>query len=385
MQIQHQSAGIRPGPDFEGRYKKAILRQGEPDRVPLADFNVDVLIKQEYLRRELGRDVAINREAHSLVLNRVGKLPLEMEVEFWYRAGFDFVPVSSGLREETGMMERLGVITQSRYAAAGDTEHERGWAMEGEGIITNWREFESYPWPDPKALDYSVFEEIKRYLRPGMKVVVIFSQMFTGVWWLMGLEGFARATRKDPGLIKALYEKVGDYQLEALDIVSRFDSVGAILHGDDLAYAEGLMVRPQHFREHFFPWLKTAGELVHNRGLPFIFHSDGDIRPVLDDVVACGVDAVHPIEPKAMDIVWVKQTYGDRLAVMGNIDLAYTLTQGTPEEVDAEVKLRIQQLAPGGGYACGSSNSVPEYVPFENFLAMRDAILKYGRYPIQPD
>ncbi|MBI3979164.1 MAG: hypothetical protein HY331_13350 [Chloroflexi bacterium] len=376
---------VEPRPDFEGRFKKAILRQGEPDRVPLSDFSIDTLVKREFLRRELGQEIPIIPETRSRMLSRSGKLPLDLDVEFWYRAGFDFVAFSIGIRDQVELAERVATVGRAKYAAFGDEEQERGWANESEGIITNWQEFERFPWPDPGTLDYSAFEDVKRYLRPGMKVLASIGYVFTGVWWLMGLEGFARATRKDPALIKAVFEKVGAFQWSVLDTVTRFDSVGAVLHGDDIAYAEGLMVRPQLLREHLFPWIKAAADLCHGRDMPLMYHSDGDIRKVLDDLVACGVDAVHPIEPKAMDIVWLKQTYGDRLAVMGNVDLGYTLTQGTPEEVDAEVKLRIQQLAPGGGYACGSSNSVPEYVPIENFIAMRDAVLKYGKYPIRVD
>ena len=102
----------------------------------------------------------------------------------------------------------------------------------------------------------------------------------------------------------------------------------------------------------------------------------------MDDIIDCGFDGLNPIEPKAMDINEVKRQYGDRITIIGNIDLGYTLTRGTPEEVRDEVRQRIHDLAPGGGYAVASSNSVPEYVPLANFSAMRDATLEFGRYPI---
>jgi uroporphyrinogen decarboxylase len=86
-----------------------------------------------------------------------------------------------------------------------------------------------------------------------------------------------------------------------------------------------------------------------------------------------------------MDIVGLKKQVEGRLGLLGNIDLSYTLTRGTPQEVEAEVKKRIRDLAPGGGYCLSSANSIPDYVPLENYLAMRDAWLKYGRYPIQLD
>jgi uroporphyrinogen decarboxylase len=84
-----------------------------------------------------------------------------------------------------------------------------------------------------------------------------------------------------------------------------------------------------------------------------------------------------------MDIRKVKREYGKRLCLMGNLDLGYTLTRGTPAEVEAEVKERIRTIAPGGGYCLGSSNSVTEYVPLANYNAMREAAFKYGKYPIR--
>jgi uroporphyrinogen decarboxylase len=94
------------------------------------------------------------------------------------------------------------------------------------------------------------------------------------------------------------------------------------------------------------------------------------------------VDVLHPIEPKCMDIVAVKKEFGDRIALMGNVYLGYTLTRGTPAEVRAEVKFLIQNVAPGGGYLLSSANSITNYVPLENYQALLDATREYGRYPI---
>jgi uroporphyrinogen decarboxylase len=105
----------------------------------------------------------------------------------------------------------------------------------------------------------------------------------------------------------------------------------------------------------------------------------------MDDLLTLGMNAVHRIQPAAMDIGRMKQEYGHRVCIVGNIDLDYTLTLGTPAEVDAEVKERIRVAAPGGGYICSSANSLPAYVKLENALAMRDAIKRYGRYPLELD
>jgi len=83
-----------------------------------------------------------------------------------------------------------------------------------------------------------------------------------------------------------------------------------------------------------------------------------------------------------MDIGYTKKTWGHKLCLIGNIDLGYTLTRGTPQEVEEEVKQRLREVAPGGGYCLGSSNSVTDFVPLQNYNAMREAVLRYGAYPI---
>jgi uroporphyrinogen decarboxylase len=113
-------------------------------------------------------------------------------------------------------------------------------------------------------------------------------------------------------------------------------------------------------------------------------HSAGRLWQVLDDLISLGVNALHPIEAKAMDIYDLKRRYGQKLAIFGNVDLGYTLEdgQGTPEAVRAEVRKQIKELAPGGGYGLASGAGLTRYVKLENFLAMRETLYEYGTYPI---
>jgi uroporphyrinogen decarboxylase len=115
---------------------------------------------------------------------------------------------------------------------------------------------------------------------------------------------------------------------------------------------------------------------------PMVYHTDGKIDMVIEDLLATGIDGWHPVEKQAHDINEIKAQYGDRIALLGNIDLQYTLTKGTPEEVDEEVRTRIRDLGSGGGYCVSSGNSIPEYVPIDNYAAMLEATYKYGKYPI---
>jgi uroporphyrinogen decarboxylase len=122
--------------------------------------------------------------------------------------------------------------------------------------------------------------------------------------------------------------------------------------------------------------------VAHAKEKLVVYHSDGALQAVMEDIIACGFDGLNPLEPKAMDINEIKARYGSRISLLGNIDLGYTLTRGTPEEVREEVRQRICDLAPGGGYAVASSNSIPEYVPLANYNALREATMEFGRYPI---
>ena len=145
---------------------------------------------------------------------------------------------------------------------------------------------------------------------------------------------------------------------------------------DDIAFSTSMLLSPAMFRELFKGPMKSAADAI---GVPFIFHSDGNYQAVLDDIIDIGASAIHPIEKSAMDTRWLKEEYGKKLCLVGNIDIDYTLSSGTPEQVDSEVRERIELLGPGGGYIISDSNSVPDFCKAENIVAMAQAVEKYRR------
>lgn len=348
-------------PNFE-RLRTVLLRSGEPDYVPLGDIGIHPLLKQGVL----GRPVRTLAE----------------EVAFWSTAGYDHVPIEQGL-QLTDLIKRESMReVQAAYAVESSEMQARSWATEGTGLVTTRAALASLRWPDPDALDYRAFERIGPLLPPKVKVIAVLGKIFTCVWWLMGMEGMSLALADDPDLVAELFERVGRFQWRVFEHMLRFDCVGAVWHADDIAFATQLMVSPRLLRAHLFPWYREMNRVAHARGRLTVYHSDGALQQVMEDIIGCGFDGLNPIEPKAMDITTVKREYGSRISILGNIDLGYTLTRGTPQEVREEVRQRIHDLAPGGGYAVASSNSVPEYVPLANFNAMREATFQYGRYPI---
>ena len=284
-----------------------------------------------------------------------------------------------------GEVERVQPATRktsSNYSKFSSEDSQRTWMEEGRGTISTMNDFENYNWPTPDDNDYALIDKIGDLLPENMKIIALMGDIITPLYSLTGFETFYTSIYEDPELLAKMFERIGTIQYEIFQRLIKHEQIGAAWIGDDIAYSENLMVSPKVLRQYLFPWYKKMGDLCKKADKPFIFHSDGKLYDIIDDLIDCGFCTLHPIEPKAMDINYVKKTWGDRLCIIGNIDLAYTLTLGTPQDVEEEVKQRIHDLAPGGGYCVSSSNSVTEYVPFENYKAMREAVLKYGTYPI---
>jgi uroporphyrinogen decarboxylase len=353
-------------PDWD-QIRAALLHQGEPDWVPFMEIGLD----RTHKRQVLGR--AVRTLADDLAVSK--------------RIGQPLLVVSLGLQAMDvvlDVMEATHVDIQD--GRAGDTSWVKGaqrhWAHGTEGPIRSEADFEAFPWPDPDDLDYTVLDEAERLLPDNSKVVFAVGKVFNLGWWLTGFDTYAYALVDQPALIERLHARIAEIQGRVVERALAFKSVGMVWHADDVAYRTGLMVSPKVLREYIFPVYKRLNQMCHERDVLTVFHSDGRVDDVIDDVIDAGFDAFNPIEPVAMDIRALKKRVERRMSLIGNVDLSYTLTMGTPEEVEVEVRDLIRDVAPGGGYALASANSIPDYVPWENFVAMHSAWLKYGRYPI---
>jgi len=358
-------------PDF-ANLRKAFLCQGEPARVPPLEYHVDDAIKTQFL----------GRPAETM----------DDQAEFFLGAGYDFVPILFGIRltlvqravRASGSEDERGHMkaATSHYAANSEQSSTRLWAEQQAGLITDEASLERFDWPDPDGYNYHDVARLGEILPSEAKVIPVVGYIFAAAWMLMGFERFCLDLAEGGGLAEKIVRRIGQLHLTVVENLLQFDCVGAVCMPDDLAYTTSLMVHPDFLRRHVFPWHRKIGRIVRGKELPYLFHSDGRCLPVIDDLIECGYHAIHPCEPASMDIVELKRRYGGRLCLCGNINLDSTLTRGTPEDVEEEVKLRIRTIGRGGGYCCGSSNSVTEYVPYDNYVAMLDATKKHGTYPL---
>jgi uroporphyrinogen decarboxylase len=168
------------------------------------------------------------------------------------------------------------------------------------------------------------------------------------------------------------------------------DAVGGDLDivkiGDDLGTQQSLLMSPAMYRSMLKPIHAASIAAIRRRtSAKVFFHTDGDVFPLLDDLVEIGVDILNPIQTSAgkmADLAALKRRYGDALVLCGGIDTQRVLPHGTPDDVRAEVRRVIGELGPGGGYLLASVHTIMNDVPASNILAMVDAVEAYGRYPL---
>jgi len=202
---------------------------------------------------------------------------------------------------------------------------------------------------------------------------------------IMGYENFLSGLLLERGAVSDIlrHRAVGN-RLYA-EVIARKRLSPAIMVCDDIAFSGGLFASPEIMREVFVANLKYVIEPFRWAGIKVLFHSDGNLHEILDDLVEAGIDGLHPIEPKAgMSLKDVKERYGQpdserRLILLGNVCVATTLPRGTAEEVEREVKECIDVGAPGGGYFVACSSMMGPDIPAQNALRFYEAAKRYGR------
>jgi len=247
----------------------------------------------------------------------------------------------------------------------------------GQGHIQSESDLDKMVLPDPTKDElYRGAEEFVK--KKGDFAACATSRLgIASAMYSMGMENFFHQVYENPKFVIKVLERYVEWTRVVLKRACEigFDFLWIC---DDIAFKTGPMISPEMYHEMFLPHLRRVAEVIT---IPWLYHSDGNLLPLMEDWLSLGQTAINPIEPQAMDINYVKKTYGHRVCIVGNIDV-HTLSLGTPEQVEAEVRQRIRDLAPGGGYILGSGNSIPAYVKPENLLAMSQALKRYGKYPV---
>ena len=258
---------------------------------------------------------------------------------------------------------------------------------------TTIAEIEDYPWPDmddPTRVAH-VAEDAAALADEGRHAIMATPWLLFPLeraFAMQGMDTFLMNLALHPDFAEALLWKI---QGRCKVLMGHFlaalgDHVDIIKIGDDLGTQESLLMSPDMYRGILKPIHADYIAFIRERtAAKVFFHTDGDVFPLIDDLLEFGVDILNPIQTSAgkmANLAELKARWGDRLTFCGGIDTHRILPTGTPAEVRAEVRRVIEILGPGGGYMVSSVHTVMNDVPAENILAMVDAVQEYGTYPI---
>ncbi len=358
--------GPRAGRDIssmsrEERFLTALDRR-MPDRVPMFDF----LFQQPMFETLIGRrpDGYNARDAVECAL------ALDHDGVWLPFGGF------SGYSPE--------FLSENVYRDEWGTTYQKGaasWPIDApvDYPIGTRSDLRCYRPPDPSLPGRAAEIEIARDMdNGGLALLGGVQGPVTTLWLLMGYEGIGFALQDDPALIHELCAISNEFFREAARRSVEAGCVG-IWVSEDLGDSTRGFFRPEQYREHFLPPLAELVDYVHDLGVPVMLHSCGHIAEYLADLAETKIAAVHPLQRTAgMDLGDVKQRYGDRFCLIGNIDSSRTLPYGTPDDVAAEVRDAIDVAAPGGGYVLASDHSLHDGISVENIVTMFRVGAEYG-------
>jgi uroporphyrinogen decarboxylase len=361
-------------PDFTN-LRRTLLRTGPPGPVPFIELFIDPGLIQAILGESVSWDLLLAAHWNPSEGAEVLRKALDAVLRFCGRQDYDYVWGWTGLR-----FPRVNYqVAKDSATTANWSSGARFWQDEGTGPIQSWADFEAYPWPRAEHISYAALEYLERTLPDGMKISVNIGGIFEESSWLMGLQSFSYALHDQPELVAAICQRVGALAVAAVRNAAAIDGVGLVFLGDDLGHAGGTLVSPQVLRQHIFPHYRRMVEAVHDAGKLLLLHSCGNLARIMDELVEIGFDAKHSYEDKIMPVEEVHRRWGDRIAILGGVDMDL-LTRGSEAEVRKRTRAILEACAAKGtGYCLGTGNSGANYVAPRNFLAMLDEGRQWNR------
>ncbi len=344
------------------------LRGGVPDRVPIYEFHWN----PRFIENVLGRPA--------------GKHNVDDEVEMSRRTGIDMVwSAAYGFSalyncQYEGDIEHYRDEWGTQY---GTNEHAwpAGWP---EDYAVNSREdWERIQVPDP--WHPRQVEQPRRAVELAANELAVLGGVrgpFSGVWMLAGLVNLSLWVYEDPDFLQELFRVIGQWNTQ-LGLALIQTGVDAIVINDDYGMNDKTFISPADWRRLVLPVVAEQVETLAATGTPIILHSDGNLNAILDDLVQLRIDGLHPLQRSArMDIAAVKQKYGDRLCLLGNLSVTTTLPHGTADDVARETLECLRDAAPGGGYILAADHSFHGGVPIENVWRALETCRRFGTYPL---
>jgi len=383
------------------RVKLAFAHQ-EPDRVPIFELTIDNPTARQLLGRDnlcgfggLARGVKQNEALLNGRFSAYHQQRVADEIELWQTLDLDVYANAYPIPKHPIAPEQIGPHSWrftdpasgqwavTRYSPESDAYDQIDSSIRQGGLDALRAATEALEAASPSLADWD-FAPVETFVRElgAERFVMGVADVEIGSTWDWA-EHFLMGMILDPDLIHRYLDARLRLTLLLLEETLRL-GVDGVHGGYDWAAARGPMFSPKHFATFVFPRLKQITDLCHRYGVPYVKHTDGNVNKLLEGMIAAGVDGFQAIEPRAgMDIAQIKQTYGGRLTLIGNVDCATVLVDGPVEAVRAQTEQVIKTAAPGGGFLLSTSNSVHPGVKPEYYLAMLATARAVGHYPIK--
>ena len=351
-------------PDWE-EFIDCINRKGTPKRVHNIELFLDVEIQDAVCEKF--------RLLESLNSNDPYYFP-KKQIIIQRFLGYDYV--TAGLEN----MDFLLAFTTTIDTAEIAHKNGRAYINEAKGPITNWEEFEKYPWPNPDDASTQSLEWYNNNLPEDMCIIAggCFGHPAEHLCWLMGYETLCYALFDNRDLVKAIYDRLMEIYVPAIKMTLQFNKIKAVWGSDDMGFKTGTLISPDDLREFALPSHKLMAEISHENNNPYLLHSCGNLTDIMDDLINdVHIDAKHSFEDTIEQVTKAKSQYGNNIALLGGIDVDF-LCNANEENIRKRVRETLDVCMPGGGYCLGTGNSVANYIPLDNYLIMLDEGRHFG-------
>ena len=337
-----------------------------PEREDKPDFNNLLLaLQREVPERPTLFEFYFNERLYSRLVP--GPTPTNQAalhrrtIKTFHRLGYDFATI---------------LLPGFQFTEPDLRETKETFSLNEGAVIRNQKEFDSFEWPDPEEADYDLLNQLSKDLPQGMKLIPYSPDgVLENVVRLMGFDVLCYKLFDDPQLVEDVFEQVGSRLVRYYEKVIPYECVGAGLSNDDWGFNTNTLISTDTLRRLVFPWYKQIVENFHAAGKPVILHSCGYFENIIEDIIEdIRFDGRHSYEDDIMPVEKAYEEYHDRIAIMGGIDVNF-ICRSTPQEVYDRSKSMLERSAERGGFALGTGNSVPEYIPDENFFALVRAAL----------
>jgi len=234
-----------------------------------------------------------------------------------------------------------------------------------------------------KSVEYHKKELEENYIlaRKNKKFFLFtFLEPFENTHRFFGMEKLLLAMKEEPEFVKEMFEFQCVLIIKLITVLLEKDYIfDGVFVGGDLAYRGGLLFSPRMYKDVLFPTHKEIFSFCHSKGLPVIYHGDGDMRKLVPDLIEAGVNGIQPLESKAgFDVCEMKKLYGKKLVLIGNMDIRKMT--GCKEEIETEISKKVTIAKQNSGYIYFSDHSIPPTVPLENYKFVLECVKKYGQY-----